>query len=119
MGFHHHPLPHGRGSPGFLLTNFASQSNLCGVPIPEGPMRVCEALERLDDIHEQLTKAEVYRGFRVPGVAFQRPTTSGCSAGFTTTSRRDAPLATSGWTSSREMEQRRSIVPVAVPDPGI
>jgi hypothetical protein len=30
-------------------------------------MRVSEAFERLDDIHEQLTKAEVYGGFRVPG----------------------------------------------------
>jgi hypothetical protein len=30
-------------------------------------MRVSEALERLDDIHEQLTKAEVYAGFRAPG----------------------------------------------------
>jgi hypothetical protein len=30
-------------------------------------MRVSEALERLDHIHEQLTKAEVYGGFRVPG----------------------------------------------------
>jgi hypothetical protein len=32
-------------------------------------MRVSDALERLDDIHEQLTKAEVYRGFRGSGVA--------------------------------------------------
>ena len=32
-------------------------------------MRVREALEQLDAIHEQLTKAEVYRGFKVPGVA--------------------------------------------------
>jgi len=32
-------------------------------------MRVSEAIEQLDAIHEHLTKAEVYRGFRVPGVA--------------------------------------------------
>lgn len=32
-------------------------------------MRVHEALEQLDAIHEHLTKAEVYRGFRVPGVS--------------------------------------------------
>jgi protein-S-isoprenylcysteine O-methyltransferase Ste14 len=32
-------------------------------------MRVHDALEQLDAIHEHLTKAEVYRGFRVPGVA--------------------------------------------------
>lgn len=32
-------------------------------------MRVQDALEQLDAIHEQLTKAEVYRGFKVPGVA--------------------------------------------------
>lgn len=32
-------------------------------------MRVRDALEQLDAIHEHLTKAEVYRGFRVPGVA--------------------------------------------------
>jgi hypothetical protein len=32
-------------------------------------MHVREALERLDEIHDQLTKAEVYPGFRVPGVA--------------------------------------------------
>ena len=32
-------------------------------------MQVREALERLDEIHDHLTKAEVYPGFRVPGVA--------------------------------------------------
>ena len=32
-------------------------------------MRVREALEQLDAIHDHLTKAEVYRGFKVPGVA--------------------------------------------------
>lgn len=32
-------------------------------------MRVAEALSRIDAIHDQLTKAEVYRGFRVSGVA--------------------------------------------------
>jgi hypothetical protein len=32
-------------------------------------MHVREALERLDQIHDQLTKSEVYRGFRVPTVA--------------------------------------------------
>ena len=32
-------------------------------------MRVREALERIDAIHDHLTKAEVYRGFKVPGVA--------------------------------------------------
>lgn len=32
-------------------------------------MHVHEALERLDEIHDQLAKAEVYPGFRVPGVA--------------------------------------------------
>jgi hypothetical protein len=32
-------------------------------------MEVRDALDRLDRIHEQLTKAEVYRGFRVPAVA--------------------------------------------------
>ncbi|MDB5314129.1 MAG: hypothetical protein JWO38_8331 [Gemmataceae bacterium] len=32
-------------------------------------MRVRDALEQLDQIHEHLTKTEVYRGFRVRGVA--------------------------------------------------
>ena len=32
-------------------------------------MHVREALERLDQIHDQLTRSEVYRGFRVPTVA--------------------------------------------------
>ena len=32
-------------------------------------MQVRDAIEQLDTIHEHLTKAEVYRGFRVPGVA--------------------------------------------------
>jgi len=32
-------------------------------------MRIHDALERLDAIHEQLAKGEVYRGFTVPGVA--------------------------------------------------
>jgi hypothetical protein len=32
-------------------------------------MRVHEALEQLDAIHEHLTKTEVYRGFTAPGVA--------------------------------------------------
>lgn len=32
-------------------------------------MRVADALSQLDLIHDQLTKGEVYRGFRVPGVA--------------------------------------------------
>ncbi|HEY3789821.1 MAG TPA: hypothetical protein VGL71_13245 [Urbifossiella sp.] len=32
-------------------------------------MRVHEALEQLDAIHEHLARAEVYRGFKVPGVA--------------------------------------------------
>jgi hypothetical protein len=32
-------------------------------------MQVREALERLNLIHDQLTKSEVYRGFRVPTVA--------------------------------------------------
>ena len=32
-------------------------------------MHVHEAIERLDQIHDQLTKSEVYRGFRVPAVA--------------------------------------------------
>jgi hypothetical protein len=32
-------------------------------------MHVHDALERLDQIHDQLTRAEVYRGFRVPAVA--------------------------------------------------
>lgn len=32
-------------------------------------MHVHEALERLDEIHDRLTRAEVYPGFRVPGVA--------------------------------------------------
>ena len=32
-------------------------------------MEVRDALDRLDRIHEQLTKGEVYRGFRVPAVA--------------------------------------------------
>jgi hypothetical protein len=32
-------------------------------------MRVREALEQLDAIHDHLAKAEEYRGFRVPGVA--------------------------------------------------
>jgi hypothetical protein len=31
-------------------------------------MRIDEALEQLDAIHEHLTKAEVYRGFTAPGV---------------------------------------------------
>jgi hypothetical protein len=31
-------------------------------------MHVREALERLDQIHDQLTRSEVYRGFRVPAV---------------------------------------------------
>jgi len=33
-------------------------------------MEVRDALDQLDHIHEQLTKGEVYRGFRVPAVAF-------------------------------------------------
>ena len=32
-------------------------------------MEVRDALDQLDRIHEQLTKSEVYRGFRVPAVA--------------------------------------------------
>jgi hypothetical protein len=32
-------------------------------------MEVRDALDQLDRIHEQLTKGEVYRGFRVPAVA--------------------------------------------------
>jgi hypothetical protein len=32
-------------------------------------MHVREALDRLDQIHDQLARAEVYRGFRVPAVA--------------------------------------------------
>ena len=32
-------------------------------------MEVRDALDQLDHIHDQLTKAEVYRGFRVPAVA--------------------------------------------------
>jgi hypothetical protein len=32
-------------------------------------MHVREAIERLDHIHDQLTRSEVYRGFRVPTVA--------------------------------------------------
>ncbi len=32
-------------------------------------MRVREALEQIDAIHEYLARAEVYRGFRTPGVA--------------------------------------------------
>jgi hypothetical protein len=32
-------------------------------------MRVQSALDQLDQIHEQLTKSEVYRGFRVPALA--------------------------------------------------
>jgi hypothetical protein len=32
-------------------------------------MEVRDALDQLDRIHEQLTKCEVYRGFRVPAVA--------------------------------------------------
>lgn len=32
-------------------------------------MLVRDALDRLDQIHDQLTRAEVYRGFRVPAVA--------------------------------------------------
>jgi hypothetical protein len=32
-------------------------------------MRVTDALSRIDAIHEQLTKGEVYRGFQVRGVA--------------------------------------------------
>jgi hypothetical protein len=32
-------------------------------------MHVHEALERLEQIHDQLTRSEVYRGFRVPAVA--------------------------------------------------
>jgi hypothetical protein len=32
-------------------------------------MHVREALERLDQIHDHLTRSEVYRGFRVPAVA--------------------------------------------------
>jgi hypothetical protein len=32
-------------------------------------MEVRDALDRLDRIHDQLTKGEVYRGFRVPAVA--------------------------------------------------
>jgi hypothetical protein len=32
-------------------------------------MQVREAIERVDQIHDQLTKSEVYRGFRVPAVA--------------------------------------------------
>src|SRR5262249_37292739 len=33
------------------------------------PMQVSEALRQLEAIHEQLTRSEVYRGFRAPGVA--------------------------------------------------
>ncbi len=32
-------------------------------------MHVHDALDRLDQIHDQLTRAEVYRGFRVPAVS--------------------------------------------------
>ncbi|QJW95032.1 hypothetical protein [Frigoriglobus tundricola] len=32
-------------------------------------MEVRDALDQLDHIHEQLTRGEVYRGFRVPAVA--------------------------------------------------
>ena len=32
-------------------------------------MHVRDALDRLDQIHDQLTRSEVYRGFRVPAVA--------------------------------------------------
>jgi hypothetical protein len=32
-------------------------------------MNVRNALEQLEQIHDQLTRSEVYRGFRVPGVA--------------------------------------------------
>ena len=32
-------------------------------------MEVRDALDQLDRIHDQLTKTEVYRGFRVPAVA--------------------------------------------------
>ena len=32
-------------------------------------MHVREAIDRLDQIHDQLTRSEVYRGFRVPSVA--------------------------------------------------
>ncbi len=32
-------------------------------------MHVHDALDRLDQIHDQLTRSEVYRGFRVPAVA--------------------------------------------------
>ena len=32
-------------------------------------MRISDAIEQLETIHEHLTKAEVYRGFAVPGVA--------------------------------------------------
>jgi hypothetical protein len=35
----------------------------------EGPMRVADALDQIDAIHEQLAKGETYRGFRAPGVA--------------------------------------------------
>src|SRR5262252_959100 len=32
-------------------------------------MHVREAIDRLDQIHDHLTRSEVYRGFRVPAVA--------------------------------------------------
>jgi hypothetical protein len=36
---------------------------------PGVTMNVRNALEKLDEIHDQLTRSEVYRGFRVPAVA--------------------------------------------------
>src|SRR3989440_1301294 len=68
-------------------------------------------------------------GFRGPGPALRRARTSACSAGFTTTSQRGGPSATSGWISSREVGPssdwprlksgtgRRLVVSVVVPDP--
>src|SRR5262245_38683079 len=47
---------------GRVLTNFATQSTL---PL----VQVHDALDRHDQIHAQLDRAEVYRGFRVPAVA--------------------------------------------------
>ena len=54
-------------------------------------MHVHEALDRLDQIHDQLARSEVYRGFRVPAVAAVgvlafvaaalQPTLPGASAG--------------------------------------
>ena len=36
---------------------------------PGGHYARTDALEQLDHIHKQLTRSEVYRGFRVPAVA--------------------------------------------------